>query len=106
VIWDTNSFLDRAQELVKKAIDEHATYNTAELDKICPVKKGAATRRRFGEQAAVDMYTMGTSFVRKVRDVRQITEAQIGEGVADMVVFKAQVSGHEATKKAGRIQVW
>jgi len=23
-IWDTDSFLDRAQELVKKAIDEHA----------------------------------------------------------------------------------
>ena len=60
---------------MKKAIDEHATYNTAELDKICPVKKGAATRRRFGEQAAVDMYTMGTSFVRKVRDVRQMTGA-------------------------------
>jgi len=30
---------------------------------------------------------MGTSFVGKVRDVRQIPEAQIGEGVADMVEF-------------------
>ena len=52
------------------------------------------------------MHTMGTSFVGKVRDVRQIAEAQIGEGVADMVDFKAQVSGHEATEKASRIQVW
>jgi len=58
------------------------------LQRIRPVKKGTATRRRFGEQVAVDMYTMGTSFVRKVRDVWQITAAQIGEGVADMVELK------------------
>jgi len=37
-IWDADSFLDRAQELVKKAIDEHAEYNTAELDRSHPVK--------------------------------------------------------------------
>jgi len=49
---------------------------------------------------------MGTSFVGKVRDVRQIAEAQIGEGVANMVEFEAQVSGHEATEKANRIQAW
>ena len=30
----------------------------------------------------------------------------VGEGVADMVKFKAQVSGHEATEKASRILVW
>jgi len=34
--WDANSFLDQDQELVKKAIDEHATYNTAELEGIHP----------------------------------------------------------------------
>jgi len=49
---------------------------------------------------------MGTSFVGKVRDVRQIAEAQIGEGVADMVELEAQASGHEATEKANRIQAW
>jgi len=49
---------------------------------------------------------MGTSFVGKVRDVRWIAEVQIGEGVADMVSFKAQVNGHEATEKANRIQAW
>ena len=42
----------------------------------------------------------------KVRDVRQIAEAQIGEKVADMVEFEAQVSEHEATEKANRIQAW
>jgi len=105
-MWNTDSFLDRAQELVKKAIDEHAEYTTAELNMSRPVKKGAATRRRLGEQVAVNMRTMGTSFVRKVRDVRQIVEAQIGEGVADMVEFEAQVNGHEATEKANRIQAW
>ena len=62
-IWDADSFLDRAQELVKKAINEHAEYNTAELDRSRPVKKGAATRRRLGEQVAVNTHTMGTSFV-------------------------------------------
>ena len=45
------------------------------------------------------MYTMGASFVGKVSDVRQIAEAQIGEGMADMVEFMAQVNGHEATEK-------
>jgi len=72
---------------VKKAIDEHAEYSTAELDSSRPVKKGAATRRRISEQVAVNMHTVGTSFVGKGRDVRQIAEAQIGEGVADMVEF-------------------
>ena len=52
------------------------------------------------------MHTMGTSFVGKVRDVRQIAKAQIGEGVADMVKFEAQVNGHEAIEKANRIQAW
>ena len=104
LIWDANSFLHRAQVLVKKTIDEHATYNTAELDRSHPVKKGAATRRRLIEQVAVNIHTMGTSFVGKVRDMQQISEAQIGEGVADMMKFKAQVSGHEVTEKASRIQ--
>jgi len=74
-VWNTDSFLDRAQKLVKKAIDKHAKYTITELDRSCPVKKGAATRRRLGEHLAVNMHTMGTSFVGKVRDVRQIAEA-------------------------------
>jgi len=49
---------------------------------------------------------MGTSFVRKVRDVQQIAEAQIGEWVADIVEFGAQVNGIETTRKANRIQAW
>ena len=100
------SFLDRAQEFVKKAIDKHAKYTTTELDRSRPVQKRAATRRRLGEQVAISMHTMGTSFVGKVRDVRQIAEAQIGKGVADMVEFEAQVIGHEATENANRIQAW
>jgi len=51
-IWDTDSFLDQAQELVKKAIHEHAEYNTAELDRSRPFEKGAAARRRLGEHVA------------------------------------------------------
>jgi len=65
-MWNTDSFLDRAQELVKKAIDELAKYTAAELDRSRLVKKGAATRRRLGEQVAVNMHMMGTSFVGKV----------------------------------------
>ena len=38
--------------------------------------------------------------------MRHIAEAQTVEGVADMVEFEAQVSGHEATEKANRIQAW
>jgi len=106
LIWDANPFLDRAQELVKEAIDEHANYNTAELDRSRPVKKGTATRRRLGEQIAVNAHTMGTSFVGKIKDVLQTAEVHIGEGIADMVEFQAQVSGHEATEKTGRIQAW
>ena len=52
---------------MKKAINEHADYTTAELDRSRRVKKGAATRRRLGEQVAVNTHTMGTSFVGKVR---------------------------------------
>ena len=43
LMWSTDSFLDRAQELVKKAIDKHAKYTTTELDRSRPVKEGAAT---------------------------------------------------------------
>jgi len=64
--------------LVKKAIDKHAKYTTTELDRSRPVKKGATTRRQLGEQVAVNMHTMGTNFVVKVRYVWQIAEAQIG----------------------------
>jgi len=105
-MWNADSFLDRAQELAKKAINEHAEYKTAELDRSRPIKKGAATRRRITEQVAVNTHTMGTSFVGRVRHVRQLSETQIGEGVADMVEFKEQVNGHEAIEKAHRIQAW
>ena len=105
-IWVANSFLDQAQELAKNAINEHTTYDIAELDKSRPVKKEVAARRRFHERVAVNMHTMGTSFVGEVRDVRLIAEAQTREGVADMVEFKAQVSGHEVTEKASRIEAW
>jgi len=56
---------------VKKAIDEHAEFNTAKLDRSHgrPVKKGAATRRRLGEQVTVNTHTIGTSFFGKVGDV-------------------------------------
>jgi len=64
-----------------------------------PVFIGAVTRRRLGEQVAVNMHTMGTNFVGKVRDVRQIAEAQIGEGVANMLEFEAQVSGMKRLKR-------
>jgi len=49
---------------------------------------------------------MLTSFLGKVRDVWQIAEAQIGEEVADMVEFKAQLSRYEPTEKASGIQIW
>jgi len=66
-----------SQELVKEAINEHADYNTAKsrLDRSRPVENVAAITRRLGELVAVSMHTMGTSFVGKVRDVRQIAEA-------------------------------
>jgi len=64
-MWDADSFLDRAQELVKKAIDEHAEYNTAELDRSRPVKKGAATRRQLGEQVAVNTHTMAQASLER-----------------------------------------
>ena len=105
-VWNTDSFLDRAQELVNKTINTHAKYTTTELDRSRPLKKGAATRRRLGVQVAVKPHTMGTSLVGKVRDVLQIAEAHVGEGVANMVECEAQVSGHEATEKANIIQAW
>ena len=82
-IWDANSFLDRDQEWERGPINEHANYNTAELDRSHPVKQSAVKRTRLGEQVAVNMQTMGTSFVENVGDVRQIAKAQIGKGVAD-----------------------
>jgi len=62
-IWKADFFLDRAQKSVKKAIDEHAEYITAKIDRSGTVKTSAATRRRLGEQVAVNTHTMGTRFV-------------------------------------------
>jgi len=39
LVWNTESFPYRAQELVKKAINKHAKYTTTELDRTRPVKK-------------------------------------------------------------------
>ena len=50
---------------MKKAIDEHVKYTTAELDRSRPVKKGAATRRRLGEQLSVNIHTDGHKLRRK-----------------------------------------
>ena len=38
-VWNTDSFLDRAQKLVKKAIDKHAKYTTTKLDRSRLLKK-------------------------------------------------------------------
>ena len=38
-VWNTDSFLDRAQELVKKTIDKHAKYTSTELDRSRPIEK-------------------------------------------------------------------
>ena len=66
---------------MKKAINEHAEYITVELDRSRPVKKGAATRRRLGEQVAVNTHTMGTSFVRKVKHVQAMCKVRDRQGV-------------------------
>jgi len=91
--------LDRAQELLKAAIDEHTNHNTAELDRIRSVKKRAARRGQVSEQMAVNMHTMGTSLVRKVRDVRQMADIKNGEDGGDIVEprFQARVREHETT---------
>jgi len=99
-----DSFLERAQEFVKRAINEHANSNTAKLDRGHPVKHGAMTRRRLGEQVAVNMHRMGTSFIGKVRDVRQTAEAEMG--VPNMVEFRTHLNGHGATEKANIIKAW
>ena len=57
--------------MAKKTKDKHATYNTAEFDRS---QKGVTTRRQLGKQEAVNMYTMGTTFIRKIRDVWQIAK--------------------------------
>jgi len=75
-MWNADSFLDRAQELVKKAIDEHAKYTTAELDRSRPIKKGAAIRKRLGEQVAVKMRTMNTSFVSTLPGKRRAADSR------------------------------
>jgi len=93
---DADSFLDRAEELVKKAIDKHAYYNTAELDRSRPVKRGAATRRRLGEQVAVNTHTMGTSFVGKVRNVRQTQQKNTGQHICSFRHVIYVISGLKA----------
>jgi len=53
-----HSFLDRAQELVRKAINEHAKYTIAELDRSRPVKKGAATRKGQQNQSLAGSFSL------------------------------------------------
>jgi len=60
--------------------------------------------RRFSEQMAINMRTMGTILVRKVRDALQMADAQNGEEEHSIVQFQAQENGCKANEKAGRIQ--
>jgi len=41
------------------------------------------------------MHKMGTSFIGKVRDLRQIADAQNGGGGGGILQFQKQVGGHE-----------
>ena len=53
---------------------------------------------------AINMRTMGTILVRKVRDALQMAHAQNGEEEHSIVQFQAQENGCKANEKAGRIQ--
>jgi len=50
------------------------------------------------------MHKMGTSFIGKERDLRQIADAQNGGGGGGILQFQKQVNGHEMNEKASRIQ--
>ena len=110
LIWDANHFLDRVQELVKRQSTSMQFTILQSLTGSRPVKKGAVRRSRLGEQVAVNMHTMGTSFVVKVRDVWQIAKAQIEEGRGGrhggVQGSDVLLSGNKLTKKASRIQAW
>jgi hypothetical protein len=99
----------RIHDFLKKALIELMNMQITILQSLTGVASSKKEQREEGHSvnrySAVNMHTMGTSFVRIVRDVRQMAEAQIGEEVADIVEFQAHVSGHEATAKASRIQV-
>ena len=79
------------------------------IDSSCPARKGAARGRRFSEQVAVYMRTMGTESERW-RDVQQMAlgraECRGGAQHSAVTGSEAQVSGHEADDKADRIQAW
>ena len=60
----------KIEAIIIKAIiitTKNKSMQLAELEWSRPVKKGVATRRRLGEQVVVNVFTMGTSFVGKVR---------------------------------------
>jgi len=78
---------------VKKAIDEHTEYNTAELDRSRPVKKGAATRRRLGEQVAVNTQTMGTSFIALFTAVSKLVSCSM------VGIYECKISNSERPLK-------
>jgi len=93
--------------LVKKAIDEHAEYDTEELDRSRPAKKGQKRRsdrevtwRTGSSQHAHDGYKLCLKGKRRAADSRGTD----WRGGGQMVEFEVQVNGHEATKKANRIQ--
>jgi len=67
LIGNVRSFLDQAQELVKAANDEYAAHKIVEFHRSRLFRKGAASGRRIGEHMSINMHTMGTSFVEKVK---------------------------------------
>jgi len=71
LIWNEKAFLDPFQKLVKTAIDEHADFKIAKLDRSRRITTDAARRWLTGKKVAVNIHTMGTSFFGKVRDVRR-----------------------------------
>jgi len=53
LIWNEQSFLDKAQELVRAAISEHANHKIAELDRSHGAESG---KERQEEGELVDMW--------------------------------------------------
>jgi len=101
-IWDADSLLDRAQELLKKTIDEHTEYNTAELDRSHPVKTGTDFARLLG-------FTVRMHVVKRRRAVKRLVCSRREQSIAVVIVaegldvencLSTEYSGYASTTTA------
>jgi len=102
------TFLTQAQALLRKAISEHPTQQTAEVNSILNKGRQVALKRMpLGACLAVNTHNIGGHFVESGKNAQlSMSPQEAGDGLESMVEFQVQIKGHNQRENEDKWQGW